>query len=682
MQTKPNTEPWSQAFVWLWYNDREIFKYTQEDFDQKAAELAERGITVALTFSLTHFRLGFYPYWKEINECIRKMVVACHKVGIRIVEHHSSHLTHNLLTELGWERFSQDIAIYGNGECSLDHWIKFYPFLTCTPTIGGKKLTDFVQIDGRTGKPATNMYGAYSMCFNNPDYRETYFNYLKDVVATGIDGIMNDDVQYFGESCTCEHCRRRFHEETGYTLPDPEHWAEFYENYDDPAYIAWKRFKFNSTERFYRDLTALYESWGLKFMRPNYSSNVLDHCPTCYTFDRCTDLWDFIFQENCFSAIIKESYMNFFTEAVHRYAAASRNGVPSMSMFYPDRADSAYFGWALARSWGQLYTGTCEGADITGYEKPYREFEKKNMRFYTAPQKLADVSFYFSQNTRDFTAKSMDRSMVPFMAQMQACYVSGLGVDMVLETDSAEELARHPRIAASHVAMASDEEVARLAEYVKNGGELILSGDFAVYRADGSRRTAQELDAAFGAALPKEGEAVRIGAGSVHRLAQVDSLAEFQPTIWSYRWVVDPEPAEATPSKWEMQRSGSGALYRALVEAPALEVACENRRVIATGFQVECGAAIHLINLADTISEKPGVAQHKDIIPNFTENGAPVPEAKVTLRKPQGFAAARAALYTPERAEATPLTVEDAGDRLTITVPGGLFSGYALIGIE
>ena len=427
MQTKPNTEPWSQAFVWLWYNDREIFKYTQEDFDQKARELAERGITVALTFSLTHFRLGFYPYWKEINECIRKMVAACHKVGIRVVEHHSSHLTHNLLTELGWERFDQDIATYGNGECSYDNWTKMYPFVTCAPTIGGKKLTDFVQIDGRTGKPAANMYGAYSMCFNNPDYRDTYFTYLKDVVSTGIDGIMNDDVQYFGESCTCEHCRRRFQEETGYTLPEPEHWEEFYENYDDPAYIAWKRFKFSSTNRFYRDLTALYESWGLKLMRPNYSSNILDQCPTCYSFDRCTDLWDFIFQENCFSAIIKESYMNFFTEAVHRYAAALRNGVPSMSMFYPDRADSAYFGWALSRSWGQLYTGTCEGTDITGYEKPYRDFEKKYIRFYTAPQKLADVSFYLSQNTRDFTAKAMERSMVPFMAQMQACYVSGLG---------------------------------------------------------------------------------------------------------------------------------------------------------------------------------------------------------------------------------------------------------------
>ena len=435
MKREDGLAPWSQGFVWLWYNDPEIFQFTQEDFDQKAKELSERGVTIALTFSLTHFRLGFYPYWKQINECIRKMVVACHKFGIRVVEHHSSHLTHNLLTELGWERFDSDIETFGNGGASYDNWKKVFPYLTSNPIIEGKNLLSFVQIDGRDGKPAKNVYGCYSMCFNNPDYRDTYFTYLKDVAATGIDGIMNDDVQYFGDgnACTCEHCRKRFHEETGYTLPDPEHWAEFFNNYDNPAFIAWKKFKFASTTRFYRDLTALYESWGLKLMRPNYCSDILLHCPTSYSFDRCTDLWDFIFQENCFSTVIKQSYMNYMTEAVHRYAAAQRHGVPSMSMFYPDREDTAYFGWALARSWGQLYTGTCEGFDITHFEKPYRDFEKKYIRFYTAPQKLADLSFYFSRSTRDFPADAGSRYMQPFMADIQAAYVSGLGVDMVFE---------------------------------------------------------------------------------------------------------------------------------------------------------------------------------------------------------------------------------------------------------
>ena len=684
MQISPDRELWSQNYVSFWFNDWEIFEATQEELDQKAKHMAEQGVTIIETFGVTHFRLGFYPYWKEINEGIRRVVSAFHKAGIRVMEHHSAHLTHKLLDEPGWQRFDQDIVTLGNGICSYDKWKKVFPFLTCDPTIDGKRLMDCVQIDGRDGKPAKTPYGTYSMCFNHPDYREIYFTYMKDVAATGIDGIANDDVQYFGDgnACACEHCRRLFREETGYELPDPEHWAEFFENYENPAYIAWKRFKFRSTERFYRDLTALYESCGYQLLRPNYSSDVLMHCQTCYSFDRCMDMWYLIQQENCFSAIIKQSYLNFFTEAVHRYAAAHRLGQPSICQFYPDRADTIYFSWALARSWGQLYSGTVEGRDIVDLEKPYREFEKKYIRFYTAPDKLADISFYFSQNTRDFTAGAAEAYMLPFMAQMQACYVSGLGVDMVFETDSAEELARHPRIAASHVAMASDQELERLAHYVKGGGELILSGDFAAFRADGSLRPEEEVRAAFGAALPGEGETAAVGAGSVRRLAGTDSRAEFQPTVWSFRRVPDPVPAQAVPSKWEMQASGSGAQYRALVGAPTLRVESENSRILASGFRVACGVAVHLINLADTIADQEELVRHTDVIPNFTREGKRTPEITITLQAPRGFRAERAVLYTPERREELPLAVETVNEAIVITVPGGWFSGYALIGIE
>ena len=331
-----NLNPWEQGFCWFWYNDEEIFKYTQEDFDEKAKELADSGITIILTFSLTHFRLSYYPYWEEINECLRKIVIACHKYGIRVVEHHSAHLTHWLLSDNGWEHLERNFFTYSRGNAKYDNWKKIFPFLTYDYKINGKDIRTFVQIDGRNGTPVKNNYGTYSMCFNNPDYRKTYFEYLKGVVATGIDGIMNDDIQYFGEenACTCEHCRRLFREQTGYELPTPEGWGKFFKNFDDPAYLAWKQFKFSSTERMRRDLVALYESFGVDLLRPNYASDILKHTPSCSaTFNRCMDLWHFVFQENCFSAIIKQSYLDFMVEAIHRFSAGRRYGIPSMSMF-------------------------------------------------------------------------------------------------------------------------------------------------------------------------------------------------------------------------------------------------------------------------------------------------------------------------------------------------------------
>ncbi len=679
-----NNNTWAEGITWYWYNDAEIFEYTDEDFDRKAKELAERGVTMVLTFSLTHFRLGFYPYWKEINACIAKIVKSCHKYGIRVVEHSSAHLTHYLRTKLGWTRLLEDFASFGHGDVDINNWVKMFEFLTADLTIEGKNLESLVQIDGRTGKPAENVYGAYSMCFNNPDYREIYFNYMKDVVATGIDGIMNDDVQWFGDrnSCTCEHCRKLFREETGYEIPGPDEWEGFFDNYDNPAYVEWKKFKFRSTNRFYRDLTKHYESLGAKLLRPNYCSDILKHNPTCYSFDRCCDMWDYIFQENCFSAVIKQSYLDFQTEAVHRYAAGRRTGAPSMSMFYPNRADNAYFGWALARSWGQLYTGTFEGFDITHFEKPYRDFESENIRFYTAPKKLSDVSFYLSLKTRDFvSADAFPRYTSKMMAGIQAAYMSNLGVDMVFEEDSLEELSKRETIVASHVVMISDEELLRLSEYVKLGGRLVILGDFAEYDEKRNKRDIKDVEKLLGVSLADDKPA-SLGKGEIIRSGFVSNEDEYQPTIWQARHSSCEEECITVPSKRALQRSGTGKVLCDIVKEPKVKISCENSDVIVTAFEVEGALAIHLMNLSDTIAEDSSVVSHDDIITNFTENGVKVPEIKLSVSIPEAVSASRAFLRTPERNEELSLDMSVNGSRAEITVPADIFSGYALVAVE
>lgn len=670
-----NLKPWEQGWGYFWYNDDEVFKYSQEDFDARARKLYEQGVTIVVTFSLTHFRLSYYPYWKEINECIRKLTAACHKFGIRVVEHHSAHLTHRILDDNGWERFEQYLFTYSRGQAKLDTWKRVLPFLTYDYKIEGRDIRTFAQIDGRTGEPCRNVYGAYSMCFNNPDYRDTYFTYLKDVVKTGIDGIQNDDVQYFGDgnACACEHCRKLFKEQTGYELPHSDKWDEFFENFSNPAYIAWKKFKFDSTTRFYRDLTAFYEEQGVKLLRPNYCSDILKHCPTCYSFDRCCDMWDTIEQENCFSAVIQQSYMDFMTEAVHRYAAGQRYGVPAVSLFYPDRADSVYFSWALSRSWGQLYSGTCEGLDITPLEIPYRMFEKKNMRFYTAPQKLSDVSFYFSRKTRDYTADALNKYMLKMMGGMQAAYVSGLGVDMVMEEDSAEELSRHGAIAASHVAMISDDELRKLSDYVKGGGRLIILGDFAVFNDDGSRRPEEKISEFIN---------MDCGKGELIRSDFISTDDEFQPTVWSDRRVPEPQPSDAVPSKWNTQRKGTGKVLCDIIGTPKVSVVCENDRVVATAFEVEGALAIHLVNLKDTIAETPCKAAHTDIIKNFTEDGEKVPAMTLVLQLSVWKTPSRVLLRTPEHEEEISLELKVTDTVTEIAIPAGSFSGYALITVE
>lgn len=680
MEHKITYDPWADAYAFFWYNGKEIFEYTQEDFDQRAKDFSEKGVTMVETFSMSHFRFGYYPYWKQITEALRMLVIACHKYGIRVIEHHSSHLTPNLQKEVGWKTLKRNFAIFGNGS-GMDQWFDIFPFLTLNPQIEGYNLLDFVQIDGRTGKPADTPYAAYGMCFNNETYRKIYFRYLQDVIDTGIDGIMNDDVQYFGNdnACACPTCRRLFQEQTGYTLPDPEHWDAFFENYEDPAYLAWKKFKFDSTTRFYRDLTAYYDTLGRKLERPNYSSCVLSNSQSYYSFDRCCDLWTLIMQENCNSTIIKQSYLDYYTESVHRVAAGSRYNVPSFSCFYPDREDSMYFCWALARSWGQMYNGTTEGCDVAALEKPYRNFEKRHLRLYTAPKKLSDVSFYFSKKTRDYTEDALNRYMRKFMGGIQAAYVSGLGVDMVFETDDAEELLRHGTVVLSYVAMAEDSELARFREFAQRGGRLIILGNFAEYKEDGSKRTKEELKAALGVPLV-ENQAVKLGAGEIWRMDFEPVESEYQPSLWATR--VPDTPRNAVPSKWEQQKAGTGAVLRKIIGEPKVKVICENPRVVATGYGVDGGFALHVINLADTVAEKADTVKHGDLIPNFMKGAPKLPAMILTLNIPEVLALKTATLHTPEQQDAIALEMELQGNTARIAIPEGLFAGYGLIELE
>ena len=101
MPLPPTTpmDPWDTRFGFFWYNDQEIFHASQEDLNRQAEALAETGINHVITFSCTHFRWSFRRHWGAIEDALARVVNACHGHGIRVTEHHSSHLTFNPLND-------------------------------------------------------------------------------------------------------------------------------------------------------------------------------------------------------------------------------------------------------------------------------------------------------------------------------------------------------------------------------------------------------------------------------------------------------------------------------------------------------------------------------------------------------------------------------------------------------
>ena len=706
--------PWKERFAWFWYNDEEIFRFSDEDFDKKAAEFAHNGVTTVITFSVTHFRWDYEPWWDHLLEILKKIVAACHKYGIKVVEHHSAQLTRLPKDANEWRLVEYS---YEMRNSSIDSWPGIRERFSADP----EEFRPWRQIDGRTGEPVRSNYMGLCMCFNNPDFRAAYREYMKRVLETGVDGVMDDDVQYFGQGCVCEHCRRLFREETGYELPDTEHWAGFWEDYTNPVYIAFRRFRLNSTTRFQHDMQRYYESLGYHPSRPNYISNILSSNWSSYCFETGKDLWTHVFQENYVSSIRHLSYPNYALEMLQRTAMGKRSGIPSMSLFYPEKEDDYYFTWALTRVWGQLYLATRERGDLNELEFKYRSFESAHESDFIEPEHLADMAVYQSAQTRDYAPEG-SKHVCAFISWIQAAYMSHISLDMVFEDDDAAVLAEYPVILVSHTAMMSDEELNRLHAYAENGGRLILAGRCAIYRPDGSARSDQEAAQALGLtgvrvstekhqgsglfrfgdlAVQQEdicaelvfegGEALmtldgavvavrqKIGRGDLIWLPDLNGCPRAPSPVSDIRQPVR-QRAKYDASPIPMMRRTVGAVLNALLRGRVIG-AESGEELLTSVFRCGNGWAAHLLNISGTIPTEPGTAGHEDILPNFTGKTRIAEPIRLTLTIP-GCAPSSAVLYTPEREDGLPLTLAADGDSLVTEIPAGTFGGYALIELK
>lgn len=725
---------WDTKFEFYWYNDKEIFFYTDKDFEVQAEKMAQTGINVVITFSCTHFRWSLKPYWDIINKCIGKIVKSCHKYGIKVVEHHSSHLTFDPLCSDDWDYMERTL---NKRQSSIDSWKGIRDYIASDPLINDKLLSSFRQIDGRTGKWARSNYNGYAMCFNNEDYRKAYFEYLESVYKTGVDGIMTDDVQWFadGNACTCECCRKIFKEKKGFELPQPgEAWHQFFGNYDDPVYISWEKFKRSSAADFQYAVNRHFESLKLDLMRPNYVSGILLNNPTGYPFEAVADLWDYIFQENCFSDIIRYSWPGFAMEAVHRYALAERNNVPSMSMFYPDRADSFYFSWALSQSWGQMLLVTQEGVDLSCLEKNYRDFEIAHSDLLYNQKKQADIAFYFSIKTRDYIKEAKNSNMLSLVSWMQAAYFKNLSIDMVFETDNVEKLKQYPVVVLPCVSMMSEDEIDILKEYAVEGGTLLILGTLGERSDNGDIRSMDYIAGRLGlkskpyklddfsnedcilsirdiklkvgqvsceyafdgvdrenvAMTAESGKITGIiapkGKGRIIWLVNPFGFSKYQTGTHANRWYKYEIRVDSSSYVVDELKKIPGAVLDMVLNDRLLDIGSCPDGLIATCYKNENSTInmIHLVNTGDTLPKEACKVGHSDLIPAFAENSsiALLDEFTISLRNNNRYSIDCVRLYSPENDNKLLLKYHEANDRIMIDVPKNCFKGYAFVEVS
>lgn len=684
-----STAPWDARFGFFWYNDQEIFRDRQDDLDRKAAWFAETGINHVITASCTHFRWSFRRYWDLLTETLARIVRACHKHGICVTEHHSAHLTFNPLTADEEEYMDRILRRRQSDRAS---WPHLRADCDADPVITGDiRLSQLRQIDGRTGRWARSSYHGWCLCFNNPHYRRAYLDYLATLYETGIDGIMTDDVQWFGQghACACGRCQRLFGERNGFELPPAgEAWRAWHGNLDNASYRAWLDFRLRSNEDFHEAVKQHYEGLGLRLLRPNYVSSPLGFNWTGYTLERAPHL-DWVFQECCFSDIIRYNWPYFAVHAAYLRTVGRRRGIPALNMFYPDRPDAERFCWALTTSWGMGYMATPEGRTLNFEEKRLHAFEKRHARLLRAPKSIARIGFYASRRVRELQGDF--RGLVTWM---RACYMHNVPFDMFQEEDLAQLSKYSVAVVYNHVFI-SAEQLQAFAEFLRSGGTLVWVGRSGTCDWNGNPRHSEELARCWGLAAfswKEKGQASEmreVGRGKLVLVAPDFGLGRIEERYISDRFMIPPARIPYSPMQRndELSRNKVVELLASLPAAPPdLELENVPLGVMVSMFRSTDGSALvlHLVNASGTLNSPPdGKVGHEDIIPFPSHAG----RSKMTLRlrKPldlSGHQVRMAHLFDLERVEPWPVDWSEKGERILISVEPERVTDYALIEIE
>lgn len=112
-----------------------------------------------------------------------------------------------------------------------------------------KQHPDWAQIK-EDGNPIDTLYGnTGSFCVNSA-YREWVFQILRDLAAYEIDGVFYDGPIFFGNTCYCSSCQKLFREKTGMDLPSKA-------DKQNPLWQKFMDFQTDSISRFLKDSNAI-----------------------------------------------------------------------------------------------------------------------------------------------------------------------------------------------------------------------------------------------------------------------------------------------------------------------------------------------------------------------------------------------------------------------------------------
>ncbi len=371
--------------------------------------------------------------------------------------------------------------------------MQFINHITCTMVDSGlfKKHPDWAVVDMETGKTNLNQYGTANSCINNDDFVNEWFKRLEKLCKeTNADGIMIDEIQFFGPfKCGCKWCRDKFKKETGYELPENGNKNWF--SSSNPAYRRWLDWrcekvterllqskelvkKHNPNAAFLIYLCNNTTSWSYYAtgMRVNnfikYADSVGYEC----------EPHDYFYQYYWPHEIMEMKYLRAIAENI---------GTGMWTLFYEKQLGDYTINWFCSMSQGSRRWWRMH--EVPNSEKawqPLLAWEVKHRDILMNTISPANIGVLFSLDSRDKNPLGGATWMKGFAATCNALTNGHIPYKVIIDEDmTAEKLEKKVKtLVLFNTASLSAGAVQAIREFVKNGGNLICSGNVSLCNND------------------------------------------------------------------------------------------------------------------------------------------------------------------------------------------------------
>lgn len=402
-------------------------------------ELKEKKIKVLMTNGLLS-RHTFESHEERVNKFLCEVTKLSHERGINVVDH-------------------IDFSLLWNEDGGFRNMVERMPHLLVT--------IDNHQVER-------------GLCLTNPNCTEYFMSRLEKLYReSGMDGLMVDEACFqLPELCGCEHCRKAFHEATGWYLPVDELSPLLASNSD--FWKVWCKWRQKQCGDFFYDLKVRLKAINPKVVFMGYTT----HYGLTSTYgtlnqgqaiEQSARTWDFIGTE-IMSRNIYASYRSVNTLRKVKNFLKNTYGCPTFGLVYSVGGDWGiqYFGWALNNLNGQS-TWEIIGNEIPKGKADYKLFtpERGNMSLRTAKD-MSKVAMVFSAICRDWPKNmSYPPDLLGYSQMLSALHIPHefLG-DPALTVDS---LAKYDVLLLNNTMNMADSAVKSALQFAENGGTLMLT---------------------------------------------------------------------------------------------------------------------------------------------------------------------------------------------------------------